>query len=143
VNALNVIYDANCPLCRRCREWLLAQQAFITLVFTPLQALDLEDRFPGVGAYEPGKQLVAIADDGGVYVGERAWIMCLYALEDYRELAVRLAQPYAMPFAERICKLISHNRIGISRALRFADWMDSENEKSPPTMPVCKDQCQY
>lgn len=116
---LHVIYDAQCGLCRRCRDWLREQPAFIELAFTPLQALDLENRFPGIGQYQPQEQMVVISDEGGVYAGAAGWIMCLYALEDYRELSVRLAHPRLMPFAKRVCELISHKRLTLSRALRL------------------------
>jgi predicted DCC family thiol-disulfide oxidoreductase YuxK len=119
VKRLHVIYDAQCGLCRRCRDWLREQPAFIELAFTPLQALDLENRFPGIGQYQPQEQMVVISDEGGVYAGAAGWIMCLYALEDYRELSVRLAHPRLMPFAKRVCELISHKRLTLSRALRL------------------------
>jgi predicted DCC family thiol-disulfide oxidoreductase YuxK len=118
---LNVIYDADCPLCRRCREWLQNQVAFIPLIFTPLQALDLEERFPGIGRYQPRKQLVVISDEGGIYCGAAAWIMCLYALEDCRELAVRLSHPRLMPLARRVCEMISQRRLTLSRVLHLAE----------------------
>jgi predicted DCC family thiol-disulfide oxidoreductase YuxK len=130
MKCLNVIYDADCALCRRCREWLHEQPAFLTLTFTPLQALDLEDRFPGIGQYQPREQLIVISDEGGVYVGGAAWIMCLYALEDYRELSVHLARPGIMPFARRVCELISHNRLTLSRALRL-----TRKDRLPDALP--------
>ena len=126
---LNVIYDAECALCRRCREWLRNQPSFVELAFTPLQALDIEERFPGLGQYEPRKQLVVVSDEGGVYLGAAAWIMCLYALEEYRELSLHLAHPRLMPYAKRICELISHNRLTLSRALRL-----TEKDKLPEAL---------
>lgn len=116
---LNVIYDADCALCRKCRQWLQEQPAFLDLAFTPLQAIDLEERFPSISRFNPRRQLLVISNEGGVYAGPAAWIMCLYALEDYRELSLRLANPRLMPYAKRICELISNNRLGISRALRL------------------------
>ncbi len=130
---LHIIYDADCGLCRRCRDWLRDQPAFIELAFTPLQALDIEERFPGVGQYEPRKQLVAVSDEGGVYLGAAAWIMCLYALEDYRELSVRLAHPRLMPYAKRVCELISQNRLTLSRALHL-----TAKDKLPEALPYEK-----
>jgi predicted DCC family thiol-disulfide oxidoreductase YuxK len=117
---LNVIYDAACPLCQRCRAWLQQQYAIIELAFTPMQASDLDIRFPGIVQYQPHKQLLVVSDEGGVYVGAAGWIMCLYALEDYRELALRLANPRLMPLARRFCELISNNRLSLSHALHLA-----------------------
>jgi hypothetical protein len=84
-----------------------------------MQALDLDIRFPGIIKYQPHKQLLVISDDGGVYVGAAGWIMCLYALDDYRELSLRLAHPRLMPLAKRFCELISSNRLTLSRALHL------------------------
>jgi len=50
-------------------------------------------RFPGIDALKPGEQLLVISDEGAVYRGAHAWIMCLWALENYREHAQRLAHP--------------------------------------------------
>jgi hypothetical protein len=97
---------------------------------TPLQALDLDERFPGIGKYRPREQLIVVSDERGVYPGAGAWIMCLYALEDYRELSLHLARPALMPFARRVCELISHNRLTLSRALRL-----SKNDKLPEALP--------
>jgi predicted DCC family thiol-disulfide oxidoreductase YuxK len=140
---LHVIYDADCALCRRCRDWLLAQPAFLELAFTPLQALDLEERFPGIGQYHPRKQLVVISDKGGVYLGAAAWIMCLYALEDYRELSVHLSRPRLMPFAKRVCELISDKRLTLSRALHLAgtDKLPDALPHRPPARSKCGAGC--
>lgn len=36
---------------------------------------------------------MVIGDNGGVYFGDHAWIMCLYALREYRATAKRLSSP--------------------------------------------------
>jgi hypothetical protein len=61
--------------------------------------------------------LVVVDDDGGVYRGETAWIICLYALEGYREWALRLASPALRPLARAACHWFSRNRRSISRRL--------------------------
>ena len=42
-----------------------------------------------------------VADDGAVYVGDRAWIVCLWATWEHRHTAVRLASPSLRPVASR------------------------------------------
>jgi hypothetical protein len=44
--------------------------------------------------------------------------MCLYALRDYREWSHRLAHPALLPWAGRVCELLSENRLWVSR------WFD-------------------
>ena len=112
---LYVLFDATCALCVNCRNWLRAQPAFIELNFIPLQSPELELLFPGIGALNSGDQLVAISDEGEVYQGPQAWIICLYALRDYREWSQRLAHPALLPFARRAFEMLSENRLFLSR----------------------------
>ena len=112
---LTVLYDATCAMCRQCREFLSRQPAWIPLDFVPLQTLDLETRFPGISAYHPEKEILVITDEGAVYQGGAAWIMCLYALREYREWSFRLASPALLPFARRAVAAISANRHFLSR----------------------------
>jgi len=43
--------------------------------------------------------------------------MCLWALENYREHAQRLAHPVLLPLAKAVCELLSRNRFFLSDAL--------------------------
>src|SRR5258708_3144233 len=117
---LYVLYDAKCELCRRVRCWLGGQAAFVPLAFVPLQSADIEERFPGIGALEPERQILVIADTGEVWRGADAWIVCLWALREFREWAQRLASPLLRPFALRVCDLVSRNRHTFSRWFRSA-----------------------
>ncbi len=117
MKTLNVLYDGKCGLCTRMRVWIEQQPAYVAIRFIPLQAYDLEERFPGIGAFHPDQELVVVSDEGEVWQGERAWILCLWALKEYREWAQRLARPALLPLARRACLLISQSRHGISRLL--------------------------
>jgi predicted DCC family thiol-disulfide oxidoreductase YuxK len=115
---LYVLFDGECSLCGRCRTWLARQPAFLELRFLPFQSPEVADRFPVVAALHPEEQLLVVSDEGGVYRGPQAWIMCLYALRDYRELSLRLAHPALLPLARRFCELLSEKRFRVSR------WLD-------------------
>jgi hypothetical protein len=95
----------------------LADAAFVPLVFIAFQSDEAQRRFPGIDALKPGEQLLGISDEGAVYRGAHAWIMCLWALEDYREHAQRLAHPVLLPLAKAVCELLSRNRFFLSDAL--------------------------
>ena len=43
--------------------------------------------------------------------------MCLWALENYRKHAQRLAHPALLPLAKAVCELLSRNRFLLSDAL--------------------------
>lgn len=117
VQKLYVLYDAECGLCQRCLGWLRRQPAFVALVFIPLQSPEIGCRFPGIEQMHPEKELLVISDAGGVWQGGAAWVMCLWALREYREWSQRLAHPALLPFARRACGIVSENRRQISRWL--------------------------
>ena len=116
MKTLHVLYDSKCELCRRVRVWLQGQPAFVPLAFVPLQSPELEERFPGITALEPARQILVVADRGEVWRGADAWIMCLWALREFREWSQRLASPLLRPFAMRVCDMVSRNRH------RFGAW---------------------
>jgi len=112
MNRLTVLYDGNCGFCVTCRWWLADQPAFIPLEFVPAGSPEATRRFPDL--HEAG-ELSVVSDDGQVWTGASAWIMCLFALEDYRELAIRLSTPRLMPVARRLFEAVSNGRGKISR----------------------------
>lgn len=117
MKCLYVLYDSQCELCIRCRDWLMKQAVFVPLVFIPLQSDEVQRRFPGIDALKPAEQLLVISDDGSVYRGASAWIMCLWALQNYRQHAQRLATPVLLPLAQSVCELLSRNRFFLSDIL--------------------------
>ena len=121
MKTLHVLYDARCAMCRSCKDWLLLQPSFVRLEFVALQSPEVPMRFPGVEALRPGENILVIGDTGEVWQGVDAWIMCLWALREYRELSARLAHPLLKPFARRTSELVSRNRHALSR------WFREEN----------------
>lgn len=131
---LVILYDAHCRFCCRCRDWLERQPAFLELVFVPAHSPEAHARFPGIEQYESSNELVVIGDDGAVYQGPSAFIMCLYALRDFREWSIRLSTPLLLPFARQMFDFISNNRKAVSKWLRAADDGEIARtlEKYPP-----------
>ena len=118
---LFVLYDQECELCQRCRHWLTRQDAFVPLCFIPFQSPEVSRLFPGLKEWDQidlSEKLVVVSDEGAVYQGQYAWIMCLYALQNYREWAQRLSHPALLPFARLVCETISRNRLIISGFLK-------------------------
>src|SRR5262249_20260520 len=106
---LYILYDSQCELCRRCRVWLGRQPAFVSFVFMPVQSPEAECRFPSLKELHPEKEIVVISDEGAVWQGGAAWVMCLWALREYREWSQRLAHPAMLSLARRICEVVSTN----------------------------------
>lgn len=117
MKTIYVLYDRTCDFCGRCKGWLKDQPKFVELVFIPAGTSAVRDRFPDLRGAGRVDELVAIDDEGGVYRGASAWIMCLYALTEYREWSEILASPAMMPLARGAFKLFSENRGRISAFL--------------------------
>ena len=134
---LFILYDADCHFCCRCRHWLEEQPAYLEVVFIVGGSEETHVRFPGIDKYEATNELTVISDDGAVYQGPSAFIMCLYALVDFREWSLRLSRPVLLPFARQMFEIISHNRVGFSKWFRASTDEDMMRalEKSPP--PLC------
>lgn len=132
---MTVLYDAHCGFCRGCRSWLSRQAQLVPLRFLAQNSTEAARRYPGLVASDPPEELVVVADDGRVYRDARAVIMCLYALRQYRGLAMRLARPGLEKYARRMYRLVAERRYAISWWLGLDDdAMRQELERSaePP-----------
>ncbi|MEM1109420.1 MAG: DUF393 domain-containing protein [Planctomycetota bacterium] len=120
---LTVLYDPGCLLCLRCRHWLARQPKYLPMRFVAQGTEDAGRRFPQLDVGTPDKveDLIVVSDDGKVYRNTRAWIMCFYALREYRPLAFRLSHPTLMPLARRAYQAIANNRMWLSRWFGKAD----------------------
>ncbi len=107
--ALTIVYDAGCPFCQRCRAWVEGQLAIVPCRFVPLTSARARSlmggRIPG-----DGRELVVVADDGAFWAGSDAFLMVLWALEDYRGFASLLSARPVRPFAELFFGVVSSSR---------------------------------
>lgn len=113
MNKLTVLYDPTCGFCVKCRWWLQLQPKFVELELLPSGGPDARARYPELTGSK--EELLAIDELGGVYRGTAAWLMCLWALEEYREWAERLSSPVLMPLARGAFAVLSGSREKISR----------------------------
>jgi predicted DCC family thiol-disulfide oxidoreductase YuxK len=135
---LYVLYDSRCGLCSWAKRWMLRQPSLLDLRFIPA-ASPLADRlFPGLSKVgDPPEELVVVSDEGGVYRDASAWIICLFALEEYREWANRLAHPLLRPLARHAFSLLSRQRSRISRWLQLASELEIAQTLAQVTEPPC------
>ena len=113
---LTVLYDARCGLCSNARQWLEGQPQIVPLELLAADSAEARRRYPTLAAAEP-EELVVVSDEGDVYRGSHAWIVCLWALQDYREWSFRFARPALLPLARGIVEWVSTRRHRLSRAL--------------------------
>ena len=82
MRSLTVLYDARCGLCSNARRWLEGQAQIVPLELLPADSAEARRRYPTLADTEP-EELVVVSDEGDVYRGSHAWIVCLWALQDY------------------------------------------------------------
>ncbi|MFE2290111.1 thiol-disulfide oxidoreductase DCC family protein [Streptomyces sp. NPDC059452] len=99
VRRLTVLYDARCPLCVHLRHWLQRRRQLVPLDLVPAGSAEARRRFPELDPASTYAEITVVGDLGQVYRGTSAWIVCLWALAEYRSKAHWLASPAGAPFA--------------------------------------------
>lgn len=136
---LVVLYDSRCGFCIRCRGWLTSQPKFVAIEFYAAGGPDAVRHYPELASPGPVDELIVVDDEGGVYRGSRAWLMCLWALVEYREWADWLASPALLPLARGAFALISSNRGRLSKWLGLAPEGELIKEIRMSEPPRCVD----
>lgn len=122
---LTVLYDPTCGFCVRCRQWLGKQPKLIDMRFMPQGSSKQKQLYPNL-QYKTDEQgrpeeLIVIDNAGKLYRNDKAWVMCFYALRQYRGLSMRLAKPGMAGLARRAYSVISSNRRAISMLFGSVD----------------------
>ncbi|HLK20462.1 MAG TPA: DCC1-like thiol-disulfide oxidoreductase family protein [Bryobacteraceae bacterium] len=133
---LTVVYDQRCGLCKRLGAWLEAQPKWIGLRLLPSHAA--ARIYPTLADRISHEELIVVSSDGRVYLGDHAWLMCLYALKDYRSWAMRLSPPSLLPLARSAFAILSANRRRISSWLQLKSDDELAVELSAVNPPRCQ-----
>jgi predicted DCC family thiol-disulfide oxidoreductase YuxK len=124
MKSLSVLYDAGCPICRAARRWLAARPQLVPLEFLAAGSDAARRRFPGLDHDATLRDITVVADTGEVYVGDGAWLACLWALESHRDLAYRLGQPHLLPVARAVVAAASAARGATRDPSRYGEGDD-------------------
>jgi predicted DCC family thiol-disulfide oxidoreductase YuxK len=133
MQGLMVLYDAQCGLCRRFRDWLEAQRparnsdgVVVRLGFVAAGSATARRLYPTLDHEATLREVTVVADDGSVYVGDRAWIVCLWATAEHRHTAVRLARPAMRPVAKAMVQAAAGLRswTSVRRGGQEGDYAD-------------------
>ena len=119
-----VLYDPKCELCCRLKDWILVQRSWIGIAVMAAGSDRARRLFPELDQIASKGDLAVISDEGAVYLNDRAWIMVLYAMVEYRDWAARLTHPLLMPLARQAFAALSKNRHTLSR------WLSSSNPET-------------
>jgi hypothetical protein len=106
------------------------QPSYVRLELVPASSDAVPARFPGV----PWKraELTVVADDGRVWGGSAAFLVCLWALRDFREWSYRLSGPELLPLAAGFFRMISAERRHIGA---FLDHRPCASDQCPVSNP--------
>ena len=133
MHTLYVIYDDRCGLCTQLKEWLGRQPAYVRLQLVAASEA-ARDLFPSL----PPGELAVVSDSGETWLGDRAWIMVLWALREYRSWAAKLASPLLLPMARQAFAAISRNRSAFSRWLGLYGDTELRTNLSQIPIPPCQ-----
>ena len=121
---LYVLYDPKCELCCRLKNWILVQRSWIGIAVVEAGSEKAKRLFPELEQIATKDDLAVISDEGAVYLNDRAWIMVLFAMVEYRDWAARLTHPLLMPLARQAFAALSKNRHSIS------NWLSTEDPEA-------------
>jgi hypothetical protein len=79
----------------------------------PAASDEAKTRFPFLDPKTTLDEMTVVGDNGEVWVGAKAWVVCLWALEGKRGLAHRLGSPAMMPKARAIVSFVSRHRLAL------------------------------
>jgi len=134
VTRITILYDAACGVCTRAKEWITRQDPFIGIEFVASGSSEAHVRFSGL----PAGELAVVANTGEVWLGNHAWIVCLWALRQYRDLAFRLTSPLLLLMAREAFAVVSKNRSGVSAILGLRGERELEQQLRKVVVPRCQ-----
>ena len=114
VAGLSVYYDAHCPFCQSCADWLGRRATHLPLRTVPSHDQEARTR---VNIPWLGHELVVVHDDGRFWAGPAAFLLCLWALRGGRFLAALLSSDILAPIAIALFATVSAKRGRISALL--------------------------
>ena len=114
VAGLSVYFDAHCPFCQSCADWLGRRATHVPLRVVPSHSREAQARLnlPWLG-----HELIVVHDDGRFWVGPAAFVLCLWALRGGQSLASLLSGDILAPFAIAFFSALSAKRGGLSTLL--------------------------
>jgi predicted DCC family thiol-disulfide oxidoreductase YuxK len=134
VSSFTILYDADCGLCTSTKDWINQQVPLVGLQFVATGSPEARKRFPQLRAGE----LAVVSNTGEVWLGDHAWIVCLWALRDYRGLAFRLTSPLLSLLAREAFAVVSKNRLAVSSMLRLRNEREIEQQLRKVIVPQCQ-----
>lgn len=134
VTSLCIVYDAACGLCTSVQDWVSQQTPLVDLEFVAAGSAEARQRFPLL----PAGELAVISGTGEIWLGNSAWIVCLWGLADYRNWAIRLSSPPLLLMAREAFAIVSRHRARFSELLRVRSDLELEQQLRKVMISRCE-----
>ena len=113
--ALVALYDHRCPLCRKLKDWIANQPTLVRIEFLQAGGPEARRRYPHLDHERTTRVLTVIATTGStphaaVYEGERAWVVCAWALPAWQPLAERVGTRTRLPLLRVFTRTVDRYR---------------------------------
>jgi predicted DCC family thiol-disulfide oxidoreductase YuxK len=135
--SIDIFYDGSCGMCCTFKDWLVAEERAFAIQCLPYQSEKAAEVFPGLSEHEPEKVMVVRTDQGEVFKGAEAWVLCLYSCKHHQKKAKTLSSKFLLPLAMKTCNLIAANRQGISDLFFKKKNKELKEELSKEEDPKC------
>ena len=109
-----LIYDGECPMCLRARDWIQARAEPGSIELMPCQSESRPKRAPQVDHEQCMRAMQLVEPDGRVHSGAYALPGVLRELPGYRWLGALLSIPGVVPMLSPIYALVARNRLALS-----------------------------
>jgi len=113
---LTALYDERCALCGRLKAWLAGQATLVPIEFLAAGSPAARARYPSLDHERTTRVLTVVATDGAVYEGERAWLVCAWALPAWQPVAEQLAGRGRLPLVRVLSRSVDWYRHRLLRA---------------------------
>jgi predicted DCC family thiol-disulfide oxidoreductase YuxK len=122
---LTVLYDEACPMCRQLRAWLASQRVVVQLELLAAASPEARWRYPRLDHERTKAVLTVITQDGAVFEGERAWLVCAWALPRWQPLAEQLGTRPRLVLVRVASRLVNRHRLNHGRGRSYAGTCDA------------------
>lgn len=109
-----IIYDGECPVCRRARDWVAARVPGDRVEFIACQSEERAARAPQVSPEACMEAMQLVMHDGAVYAGAAALPPILRMTRRWRWLAVLLQAPLVRRGLPVLYRWVARNRGALS-----------------------------
>jgi predicted DCC family thiol-disulfide oxidoreductase YuxK len=105
-----VLFDGECPMCRRAVDHLSRWDREGVLELKPVQDPGVEERFPEVAGRNLEESIHLVGPEGEVWTGAAAVEKLMSVLPGWRWLSRLFDIPLVRPLGERVYRWVARNR---------------------------------